>query len=44
MTIGFVWGNAPTALFLMICLADWAWIPPFIQAGRILRARAQPAR
>jgi len=37
VTIGFFWGNAPAPLFLMICLVDWAFIPPFIHAGRVLQ-------
>jgi hypothetical protein len=41
VTIGFFWGNAPASLFLMICLADWVWIPPFIHAGRVLREQEQ---
>lgn len=39
VTIGFFWGNAPLILFVLICVADWAWIPPFIHAGRVLRTR-----
>ena len=41
VTIGFFWGNAPVALFVIICLADWLWIPPFIHAGRVLEQRCR---
>ena len=36
VTIGFFAGDAPTAIFIMICVSDWAWIVPFIHAGRVL--------
>lgn len=41
VTIGFVSGEAPWVLFLVICLADWAFIPFFIRAGRALREQAR---
>jgi hypothetical protein len=41
VTIGFVSGDAPLVLFLVICLADWAFIPFFIRAGRALRDQAR---
>ncbi len=44
VTIGFLSGDAPAVLFAVICLADWAFIPFFIQAGRALRAEARHMR
>jgi hypothetical protein len=44
VTIGFLSGEAPWLLFLVICIADWAFIPLFICAGRTLRAQARHGR
>ncbi len=43
VTIGFLAGDAPTAVFIMICVGDWAWILPFIHAGRVLDRLAREA-